>query len=80
MTVVCTASFLFVLFFFKTSGLVLCICGAAGGPLNLRGCDGVCSMGMARTVGPSHSLLLFHPPASTFRTQACKDMHALISV
>lgn len=80
MTVVCTASFVFVsFFFFLTSGLVLCICGAAGGPLNMRGCDGVCSMG-SRTVRHSHSLLLFHSPASIFRTEACKDMHAFISV
>lgn len=61
-------------------GLVLCICGAAGGPLNMRGCAGVCWVGMARPASHSHSLLLFHSPASIFRTQACKDMHAFNSV
>lgn len=70
----------FFLFFFLKSGLLLCFCGTAGGLLNMCGCDGACWIGMARTVGNSHSLLLFHSPASISRTEACKDMHAFSSV
>lgn len=58
----------------------MCLCGTAGGLLNMCGCDGACLIGIARTVGDSHSLLLFHSPASIFRTEACKDMHAFSSV
>lgn len=72
----CVSSF----FFFLKSGLLLCFCGTAGGLLNMCGCDGACWIGIARTVGNSHSLLLFHSPASISRTEACKDMHAFSSV
>lgn len=72
----CVSSF----FFFLKSGLLLCFCGTAGGLLNMCGCDGACWIGIARSVGNSHSLLLFHSPASISRTEACKDMHAFSSV